>query len=328
MRRTLLFLCVVAVAAAAHSESARRPVATYSIVARDPGTGEMGVAVQSHWFSVGSLVSWAEAGVGAVATQSFVEVSYGPLGLELMRAGKSASEALSALLAVDPHAEVRQVAMVDASGEVAVHTGAKCIREAGHRRGAGYSVQANLMADDTVPDAMAAAFERASGDLAARLVAALEAAEAEGGDIRGRQSAAILVVPGEPSGAPWRARTIDLRVEDHPAPLAELGRLLAVKRVYAHMDTGDARFAEGDIEGALAEYAAAAEKSPDNREIRYWQAVTMVGAGRIEDALPVFAAVFAGAEGDRWRRLTPRLAASGLLPDDPELTRRILQAQP
>jgi uncharacterized Ntn-hydrolase superfamily protein len=187
-----------------------RPVATYSIVARDPATGELGVAVQSHWFSVGPIVPWAEAGVGAVATQSFVDPSYGPLGLDLMRAGKSATEALSGLVESDAHPEVRQVAMIDARGNVAAHTGANAIIAAGHQTGENYSVQANLMESSTVWPAMADAFETASGDLAERLLAALEAAEAEGGDIRGRQSAALLVVSGEPTGRPWVDRTFDL----------------------------------------------------------------------------------------------------------------------
>jgi uncharacterized Ntn-hydrolase superfamily protein len=176
----------------------KQPLAhTYSIVARDPETGQLGVAVQSHWFSVGAIVPWAEAGVGAVATQSFVEPSYGPLGLALMRAGKSAPEALKSLLASDAQADVRQVAMIDAQGRVASHTGVYCIAAAGHRIGANYSAQANLMLKETVWDAMAKAFESAKGDLADRLLSALEAAQGEGGDIRGKQSAAIVVVTGK-----------------------------------------------------------------------------------------------------------------------------------
>ena len=315
-------LCIAALGSAVQAETLRRPVSTYSIVARDPATGDLGVAVQSHWFSVGSIVTWAEAGVGAVATQSFVEVSYGPLGLELMRAGKTAPEALSALLSIDSNADVRQVAMVDRQGNVAVHTGDKCIIAAGHRQGAQYSAQANLMERDTVWDAMAKAFEKAEGDLAERFMIALEAAENEGGDIRGRQSAALLIVPGVSDGAPWRERTIDLRVEDSPRPLAELRRLLAVKRAYTHMDDGDAHFADGDIAEALSEYAAAAEMYPKSAEIRYWQAITMVGAGRVDEALPIFESVF--AEEQRWRILTPRLPLAGLLPEDPQLIERIL----
>ena len=248
----LLPLVAGAVAAAAAAAAADRPVHTYSIVARDPATGELGVAVQSHWFSVGSVVTWAEPGVGAVATQSFVEVSYGPLGLELMQAGKTAEQALAALLAADPHPQVRQVAMVDRHGNVAAHTGDSCIAAAGHQTGEQYSVQANLMERDTVWGAMARAYESAEGDLAERLMASLEAAEAEGGDIRGRQSAAILVVPAAGEGRPWRETVVDLRVEDHPRPLAELRRLLRVHRAYQHMNRGDERMAAEDMPGALA----------------------------------------------------------------------------
>lgn len=298
-----------------------RPVSTYSIVARDPATGELGVAVQSHWFSVGSIVSWAEAGVGAVATQSFVEVSYGPLGLELMRGGKSAPEALSALIATDENQTVRQVAMIDAQGHVAAHTGAKCIAGAGHRVGKDYSVQANLMERDTVWDAMAAAFESASGDLTSRLLAALEAAEREGGDIRGRQSAAILVVKGEPSGRPWDDRVVDLRVEDHPQPVAELRRLVRIHRAYEHMNAGDVCAENADWECAVREYGAAERLLPGSAEVVFWHAVTLVAAGRTEEALPLFQKVF--ARDPRWRQLVDRLPASGLLPPDEALLDQI-----
>lgn len=319
----LLLLLSVAVTTAT---AADRPVNTYSIVARDPATGEMGVAVQSHWFSVGSVVSWAEPGVGAVATQSFVEVSYGPLGLKLMQAGKTAEQALAALLAADPQREVRQVAMVDRHGNVATHTGANCISAAGHKTGEQYSVQANLMENDTVWAAMAEAYETAEGDLAERLMVALEAAQAEGGDIRGRQSAAILIVPAAGEGRPWRETTVDLRVEDHPRPLEELRRLLRVHRAYQHMNRGDERMSEADVEGALAEYAAAAGLQPENQEIRYWQAVTMTGSGQLDAALPIFAEVFAAEP--KWKNVTLRLVPAGLLPDDPALLQQILEVSP
>jgi uncharacterized Ntn-hydrolase superfamily protein len=208
------------------ADNPRRPVATYSIVARDPKTGEMGVAVQSHWFSVGSVVSWAEAGVGAVATQSLVDPAYGPLGLELMRTGRTAPEALRSLLAGDDGRAVRQVAMIDADGRVEAHTGPRCIADAGHVVDADnqFSVQANLMANDEIWPAMAKAYRENTGDLADRLVAALEAAQAVGGDIRGKQSAALLVVSATPTGRPWEDRRFDLRVEDHPQPVQERGR--------------------------------------------------------------------------------------------------------
>jgi uncharacterized Ntn-hydrolase superfamily protein len=312
--------------AGAAEPSARRPVHTYSIVARDPKTGEMGVAVQSHWFSVGPVVPWAEAGVGAVATQSLVEISYGPLGLDLMRAGRSATEALTALLAADSSAAVRQVAMVDAKGRIAVHTGERCIAFAGDSTGAGFSVQANLMASPAVWPAMAAAYTRAEGDLAERMLAALDAGEEAGGDIRGRQSAAILIVKAEASGRPWVDRTFDLRVEDHPQPNAELRRLVILNRAYARMNRGDELVAENRFEEATVEYRAAAELAPGIVELPFWQAVTLVSIGQVEEALPIFRQVF--AREPAWATLTPRLVPSRLLPDDPALLARILSVAP
>jgi uncharacterized Ntn-hydrolase superfamily protein len=300
-----------------------RPVHTYSIVARDPGTGELGVAVQSHWFNVGSIVPWAEAGVGAVATQSFVDPSYGKLGLDLMRAGRSAPEALRALLAGDEGREVRQVAMIDAQGRVAAHTGSKDIQAAGQIVGKSYSVQANLMLDDTVWPAMSRAFEAAQGDLAGRMLAALDAAQAAGGDIRGRQSAALIVVTGKPTGRPWVDRLFDLRVDDSPEPLKELRRLVTLQRAYGHMNAGDLAVEKGDDDRALAEYSAAAQLVPDNAEMIYWWAVALVNMGRVDDALPLFRKVF--AMDRNWATLTPRLPKSGLLPDDPKLIDRIVK---
>jgi uncharacterized Ntn-hydrolase superfamily protein len=299
---------------------------TYSIVARDPATGQLGVAVQSHWFSVGAIVPWAEAGVGAVATQSFVEPGYGPLGLTLMRAGKSAPAALKSLLAGDPQADVRQVAMIDAQGRVAAHTGAYCVDAAGHRMGANYSAQANLMLKDTVWDAMAKAFENAKGDLADRLLAALEAAQAEGGDIRGKQSAAIVVVSGRPTGRPWADRLFDLRVEDHPEPVAELKRLVKLQRAYTRMNAGDELFSNNDIAGAVREYSAAEKLVPENVEMVFWHAVTLANAKKVEEALPLFKRVFAADSA--WATLIPRLPKSRLLPDDEKIIQRILSAAP
>lgn len=305
-------------------QAQRRPVHTYSIVARDSASGQLGVAVQSHWFSVGPLVPWAEAGVGAVATQSFVDPAYGPLGLDLMRAGKSADAALRGLLAADPHPEVRQVAFVDARGNVAAHTGEKAIEAAGHQHGRGYSVQANLMLKPTVPAAMARAYENSQGDLTERLLAALEAAEAEGGDIRGRQSAAILVVSGTPSGKPWTDRLFDLRIEDHPEPIKELRRIVHLARAYQHMNAGDDALTREDVAGALREYATAQAMVPDsatNGEMAFWQAVTLVGIGRIDDALPLFRRAF--ARDPNWIELVKRLPKAGQLPADTALIRRI-----
>jgi len=216
-----------------------RPVHTYSIVARDPATGELGAAVQSHWFSVGSGVIWARPGIGAVATQSFTDPSYGPLGLEMMRVGKSAAEALTGLLATDEHEDVRQVGMVDANGVVANHTGVNAIAEFCNVTGENYAIQANLMWKPTVCSAMVSAFEQAEGDLAERMMVALEAAQGEGGDIRGKQSAAILVVSGDASEPAWGGRVFDLRVDDQMEPLVEMRRLLVMARAYQLMNKGD-----------------------------------------------------------------------------------------
>lgn len=326
MLRHLAALTLFANCANAEPARALRPVHTYSIVARDPATGELGVAVQSHWFSVGTVVLWAESGVGAVATQSIVDPTYGPLGLDLMRAGKSASGTLRGLLATDPQAAMRQVAMVDARGDVAAHTGTSCIAEAGHHIGQGFSVQANLMRNDTVWPAMAKAYTGSPGDLADRLLAALAAAEAEGGDIRGRQSAAILVVAGTPSGKPWQDRRFDLRVEDHPDPVTELKRLVRLRRAYLYMDEGDEKMGKGDLDGAQRAYGAAEALEPENIEMVFWHAVALVGAKNIDAALPLFKRVFAGDPS--WATLVPRLSRSGFLPDDRDLLDRILAVAP
>lgn len=296
--------------------------ATYSIVARDPDTGQLGVAVQSHWFSVGALVPWAEAGVGAVATQSLVDPSYGPLGLDLMRAGRSASQSLEGLLVADAHPEIRQVAMIDADGDVAGHTGTSCIPHAGHVTGEGFSVQANLMDRDTVPEAMAAAFRRAEGDLAARMLAALRAAQDEGGDIRGEQSAALLVVEGTPTGRPWSDVVVDLRVEDHDDPIGELTRLLQVHRGYEKMNEGDLALERGDVDAAQQAYGEAQAVLGDNLEASFWFAVALANAGEDDRAVEMFHRIF--EQGENWRRLTPRLVEGGFLQVDQELLERIV----
>lgn len=302
----------------------QRPAHTFSIVARDPATGELGVAVQSHWFAVGSIVPWAEAGVGAVATQSFVDPSYGKLGLDLMRAGRSAPAALKALLAGDDGRDVRQVAMIDAQGRVAAHTGAKDIQAAGHMVGKDYSAQANLMLNDRVWPAMAQAFESTKGDLAERLLAALDAAQAVGGDIRGKQSAALIVVTAQPTGRPWADRIFDLRVDDSPEPLNELRRLVSLQRAYNHMNAGDLAVERKDNDGALREYGAAEKLAPDTAEMIYWHAVALVNMGRVDESLPLFRRVF--AMDRNWVTLTPRLVKSGLIADDPKLVQRIVSA--
>jgi len=336
MRLVFAFLLTLAIATGAHPQQNKsapeqsvtppRPVHTFSIVARDPTTGELGVAVQSHWFSVGAIVPWAEAGVGAVATQSFVDPSYGKLGLELMRTGKSGPDALRSLLAGDDGRDVRQVAMIDAQGRVDAWTGKNDIYAAGHFVGKDFSVQANLMANDRVWPAMAQAFENTKGDLAERMLAALDAAQAVGGDIRGRQSAALIVVTGKPTGQAWKDRIFDLRVDDSSEPLPDLRRLVTLQRAYNHMNAGDLAVEKKDNEGALREYGAAEKLVPDNAEMIYWHAVALVNMGRVDESLPLFRKVF--AVDKNWATLTPRLPKSGLLPDNPKLIEQILSVAP
>lgn len=300
---------------------------TFSIVARDPVSGEMGVAVQSHWFSVGSLAIWATAGVGAVATQSFVEPSYGPLGLEMMGSGKSPADTLKALLAGDKGKETRQVAMLDSTGRVAAHTGKRCVREAGHSTWDGFSVQSNMMLKNTVPAAMAAAYRSAlqdpSKDLTERLLLALEAAQGEGGDIRGMQSAAIKVVGPELKQQAWQGILMDLRVEDHPRPLEELRRIVDIHRAYQFMNQGDEYLAGGKVQEALEVYQKAVRLAPHIVELPFWNAVTLADTGRLQEALPIFKEVF--AREPIWAELLRRLPPSGLIKDDPELMAAILK---
>jgi len=306
--------------------AAPRAHATFSIVARDSVTGDIGVAVQSHYFSVGPIVPWAEPGVGAVATQSLVEVSYGPKGLQMMRDGRTAPQALRDLLAQDQYRDVRQVAMIDDDGNVAVHTGEKCIPDAGDHAGAQYSVQANLMSNKTIWPAMARAYETATGDLPARLIAALEAGQRAGGDIRGQQSAAIIVVRGKRSARPWSDRILDLRVEDNPHPIDELKRLVNLWRAYKHVDDGDALITEGKLEEAMKAYASASKLAPGNDEIVFWQAAALWKLGKEKEAAPLFKKVFAADK--RWLELVPRLVPAGLLDDDAAGLKRIQALAP
>lgn len=295
---------------------------TYSIVARDARTGALGCAVQSHFFGVGPIVPWAEPGVGVVATQAHAEVSYGPLGLDLMRAGRSAADALRTLLGADEQAEHRQVAMVDAAGTVAAHTGTMCISEAGDRQAAAVSVQANMMRHGTVPDAMLRAYQESEGDLTARLLAALDAAEAEGGDIRGRQSAALLVVGGERSETPWLHRLVDLRVDDHTDPLRELRRLVGLRHAYDAVERAERAALAGDVETATASYAEAEAAAGDNVEAAFWHGVELAAAGDVDRARQVLARPFAVHDG--WPELLRRLPRAGAFPDDDELIARLL----
>jgi uncharacterized Ntn-hydrolase superfamily protein len=331
-----------------------RPVNTYSIVARDSATGQIGVAVQSHWFSVGQIVPWAEAGIGAVATQSFVDPSYGKLGLDLLRSGKTAPEALRALLHGDASCQVRQVGVIDAKGNVATFTGSRNIVAAGGAAGKqsastqvqcgatggamsvgrDFAVQANLMANERVWPAMAKAFAESSGDLAQRMLAALDAAQTTGGDIRGKQSAALIVVRATGTGKPWQDRVFDLRVDDHAEPLSELRRLVTLQRAYNHMNAGDLAVEHGEAESALREYSAAEKIAattsgiPRSRhaEMIYWHAVALVNMKRVDESLPLFRRAFEMEPA--WRELTGRLSRAGLLPDDDALIKRIMSVQP
>ncbi len=284
---------------------------TYSIVARDKKTGQLGVAVQSHYFQVSPAVPWALAGVGAVATQSRVNLSYGPLGLELLQAGYTAEQALKALTAGDPQAEGRQCAIVDAAGNVAAYTGPRCIPAAGHVIGDGFSCQANLMEKDTVWGAMAEAFTSTDAPLAERMMAALEAAEAEGGDIRGKQSAAMVVVATAGTGRSWNDRIIDLRVEDAAEPLQELRRLLRIKRAYMTAGDADRLEEQGDVPGAIAKLHEALAIAPEMTELRMMTGVTMAAAGDLDGGCKLIAE--AARKNPRWVETMHRFAAVDLV---------------
>jgi len=321
MKPTLIFLLFLKILFS-NQPSSTIPASTYSIVAYDSATGQLGVAVQSHWFSVGFLVPWAKAGVGAVATQSFVKVEYGPEGLKLMEEGLTSDQALNKLVSEDQAKEVRQVAMVDIHGNVATHTGSKCISEAGHYIGNNYSVQANMMEKETVWEAMSNAYENTEGDLADRMMAALESAEKEGGDIRGKQSAAMLIVSGKPTGIAWKDIEMDLRVDDHPKPLNELKRLIRISRAYQHANKGDYYLEIDQIDNALEEYKLASSYYPENPELPYWSAVALTSSGDFDKAVPIFRDVF--KKEPRLRILTPRLVKAGLLPDNSDLISKII----
>ena len=324
-RISLFVFCLLAMQQlCAQMHKVNEPLAhTYSIVARDENTGEMGVGVQSHWFSVGTAVSWAEAGAGAVATQSFVNKSFGPRGLELLRKGLSAQQVVDSLLSDDAGRDVRQLAIVDRNGNVAAHTGKNCIQYADHITGVQFSVQSNMMLTNKVNQAMANAFKSSRGkSLADRILLALEAAELAGGDIRGKQSAALLVVPAKSEGKPWDERTVDLRVDDAAQPLKELRRLLQVHTAYQHMNNGDLAIEKNDMAIAMKEYRAAMQLMPNNLEMQYWTAVTLANNKQVAAALPLFKKVFAGDKN--WKELTRRLPAVNLLTVSEADLKRIL----
>jgi uncharacterized Ntn-hydrolase superfamily protein len=288
---------------------------TYSIVARDYKTGEMGVGVQSHWFSVGSVVSWGKAGVGVVATQSMVNKSFGPLGLDLLEKGKTPDKAIDILLKTDEGRDLRQLAILNVKGMVATHTGKKCIKHAGHLTGKNYSAQANMMLKDTVWAAMGESFESNEDlPLAERIIQALFAAQQEGGDIRGKQSAALLIVGEASTKNRWEDPLLDLRVEDHTQPLKELSRLLKVYRAYEHMNEGDVAIEENKMDVALEEYASAQALFPENPEMKFWTAVSLANNQKLADALPIFASIF--KEDNNWKILLERLPETEILKVD------------
>jgi uncharacterized Ntn-hydrolase superfamily protein len=290
---------------------------TYSIVARDPATGELGVAVQSHWFSVGPLVPWAMPGIGAVATQANIEVAHGPHGLALLRDGLDAPSALERLLSADAGAAGRQLGIVDAAGGVAAYTGSSCMPEAGHAIGDGVCCQANIMASASVWPAMLQAFERADGPLVTRLLATLDAAEGQGGDIRGRQSAALLVVPAE--GEKWESK-ISLRVEDHPEPIVELKRLVALREAYELAGQADALVNESRHDEAAALYVQASERAPDNHELLFWSGLGAAQSGDLDTAVARVRRAIAMQPG--WEVLLSRLPA-GVAPAAPAVLERL-----
>ncbi|MBI5808212.1 MAG: DUF1028 domain-containing protein [Ignavibacteriales bacterium] len=324
MKKIFMFLMIISISIFSQPYNPNSPLAhTYSIVAIDPVTGDMGVAVQSHWFSVGTIVSWGEAGVGVIATQSFVNASFGPKGLELLKSGMTPQQVVDKLINEDEGKDFRQLAILDSKGNVAAYTGKNCIQPAGHLTGKGYSVQANLMMNDKVWPAMAKAFENSKGSLAERLLIALEAAQSVGGDIRGKQSAAILVVRAKSTGKVWEDRLVDLRIDDSNEPLKEMRRLLKVHQAYQHMNNGDLAVEKNDMAKAMEEYSAAMKMFPNNLEMKYWTAVALANKGNLKEALPLFKEIF--KKDKNWKTLTPRLIPNGLLTVDEKTLKEILK---
>src|SRR5690554_2171646 len=314
MKPYLLLITILSVfQMTAQNQKPNDPFAhTYSIVARDANTGEMAVAVQSHWFSVGAVVSWGEAGVGVVATQSFTNISFGIRGLELLKEGKSPQEALDILLSDDSGREFRQLAILDKLGRVATHTGKSCIDFAGHTNGKDFSVQANMMLNDKVVPAMEKVWkENANLPLAERMVAVLKAAQNEGGDIRGKQSAALLIVKGEATAEPWNDRLLDLRVDDAVHPIQELERLLKVLRAYEHMNRGDLYVEKDQMRKAMKEYNSAMKMFTENLEMQFWTAITLANDKQVEQAVEMLQKIYKA--DSNWRELTKRLPKVGLL---------------
>lgn len=325
MRKYLISILLLIFTLTIQAQKLVDPLAhTYSIVARDSITGEIAVAVQSHWFSVGTAVSWAKAGIGAVATQSFTNKSFGPRGLALMEAGLSPQLALDSLLSMDEGEAYRQVALINTEGEVATHTGQKCIEYAGHINGKNFSVQANMMLNNTVVPAMEAAW-RNNNDLplAERMLTVLEAAQSAGGDIRGKQSAALLVVAANASETPWNDTVINLRVDDAESPVVELKRLLTVHRAYDFMNLGDLYVEKGEMQKAMEAYNAAMKMFPNNLEMQYWTAITLANDGQLEKAIKMLQRIY--IQDANWRKLTARLPKVGLLTVDEVSLKKLLK---
>ena len=328
-----VFLVLISLGTRAQIYASKRPlVHTFSIVARDEKTGDMAIAVQSHWFGVGTSVPWTEAGVGVVATQSFVDKSYGIKALGLLKKGFTAQEALDSLTKNDSGREQRQVAIIDNKGNVAAHTGKNCIQVAKHIKGKNFSVQSNMMLGDSVCEYMAKAFEQSIGKpFVERILLTLEAAQKAGGDIRGMQAAALVVVPGRPMES-WNNNTVDLRVDDSPEPLKELRRLYTIQLAYDHMSSGDLAYEKmhdsnlatekSDINTAMTEYNAAMKLFPENLEMQYWTAITLANNKQLNKALPMLKTVF--TKDRNWKELTKRLQPAGLLTISDDDLKKIL----
>ena len=324
MKKIIPFIAlIITISVQAQVYSTKQPlVHTFSIVARDEKTGEMAVGVQSHWFSVGTSVPWAEAGVGAVATQSFVDKSYGPKALNLLKSGFTAQEALDSLTKADAGREVRQVALIDNKGNVATHTGKNCIQVAKHIKGNQFSVQSNMMLGDQVCEYMVKAFiQNSAKPLSERVLLALEAAQKAGGDIRGMQAAALIMVPGKNTEI-WNNKSVDLRVDDAAKPLRELRRLYTVHLAYQHMNNGDLAVEKNNMPLAMTEYKAAMQLFPDNLEMQYWTAITLVNNKQLSKAIPLLRSIF--TKDKNWKELTRRLPPVGLLTVTPEDLKKIL----
>ena len=299
---------------------------TYSIVARDEATGHLGVAAQSCYFALGSVLPWARAGVGAVATQSMVDPGYGPRCLDLLAQGMGAADALAQVRAADEGREVRQVGVVSAAGEVSSFTGAQCIDHVGHAEGNGYSAQANMMAGDGVCEAMAAAFEATNGSLATRLVAALVAAEGKGGDARGQMSAALIVVEGDRRAHPWEGVLTDVRVDHHPDPLTELARLARVAEAYHLCDVAEEALVQGDVAAALSGAEAGLALLPGEGNLLLSYIAALIGVGRLNEAAAEAQRLVASRPP--WEGVMRALIDRGLVPMPDGVTLDGLLARP